>query len=57
MFRKIYKLSIIPISLYTYKTIKDLDVNKCRFCTYICITYRHNCLNCVKDILFRNLAE
>ena len=42
MFRKIYKLSIIPISLYTYKTIKDLDVNKCRFCTYICITYRHN---------------
>jgi hypothetical protein len=54
MFRNLYKLSIIPISLYTYKTIKEINLNKCRFCAFICVTDKHNCLYCIKDILTRN---
>ncbi len=51
MFRKYYKLAIIPISLFAYKNLKNTESLKCYFCSYICVTDTKNCLYCLKDII------
>lgn len=51
MFRKYYKLSIIPISFFLYNTIKEIDLKNCICCSFICVTDTRNCLYCIKDIL------
>lgn len=46
MYKNYYKLSIIPISFYIYINI---NLNKCIFCSIICMNYKNKCLDCLKD--------